>query len=217
MSKKDYSVSAEKLRNAIDLLDGFRRPPFPIHDLAKKKVSTSTLVRNPIDVTLTNDTVVRIIKAKNDNELRDKWYEFKEAFRKFLPVYQKYELSMRKLNFMVFGIISVVIFGLGFLVAQMNLPLFVPGIVGVVTFIIVILFYRRYELERVNALREKWKHGNLVRDVVNLLLLHLCAEIKKQSLNANQFTFASNFKDYSNATVVEDHGSWYLLKPKIKK
>ena len=214
MNKKDNSVPVEQLRNAIDLLDGFRRPPFPIHDLAKKKISTSSLVRNPLDITLTNDTVVKLIRAKNDNNLKEKWNEFKEVFKKFLPAYQKYELTMRRLNFVVFGIISVVIFGFGFAVAQMSLPLYIPGIAGIIAFVIVILFYRRYELARITTLREKWKHGNLVRDIVNILLGHLSTEITKQSLNTGQFTFASNFKDYSNATIVEDHGSWYLLKPK---
>ncbi|MGQ4913575.1 MAG: hypothetical protein ACP6IU_02370 [Candidatus Asgardarchaeia archaeon] len=210
--KREY---VNDLRYAVDLLDGFRRPPLPIHELLKKQVVKSPLVK-PLERTRLNAIILNVSKEKKDKVLEKKWEEFKNVFVKFVPYINEYEAKARRLNMILFLAVGFAVFGTTLLTPQLSLPIWAPGIIGLSVFIVSIYFYRKKDLENLSRLRKRWKLGNLVRELVDIMALHLSTYIQDNNLNPADFTLDSNFKDYNNLEVIEDHKKWYRLAPKVR-
>ena len=204
-----YIQKAEDLRYAIDVLDGFRRPPFPYRKLEREQVKKARKLK-PMERTKLHV----IIENIKDPEISKKWEILKNHLIKFLAVYREYEHFARNTNIKIFGIVALSSVILSILAVTRSLPLWIVEAIVIPIFIILILTYRHYEMKRIQTLRKKWKHGHLVRELVDTIAAHLSKLIKQHSLNPSDYKITSNFNDYKNLRTVTIHKNWFELEPK---
>jgi len=208
-------LSPDDLRYVVDMLDGFRSPPFPFRKL-KEVIRSRELKGEEKDFLERSQLNQMLERLKGENQsLNTLWKEAKEQIRILYPLHAELERAMRKYALAFFFLGPGVAGFLGLLIradfALRLLLLFtVPfGFAGAL-----FPFYQRTMRKVIKRLREQWKGEGAVKQLVDGVAIHLAKTIKKQGLNPKDFSIESYFNDYANLIVEKEIKKGFILIPR---
>jgi hypothetical protein len=208
-------LSPDDLRHVVDMLDGFRSPPFPFRKL-KEVIRSQELKGKEKDIlerSQLNQTLERL--KKEDQSLSTLWKDAKKQIRMFYPLHAELERAMRKYALAFFFLGPGIAGFLGLLVqADLALRLLLLFIVPFGFAGALFPFYRRTMRKVIKRLREQWKGERTVKQLVDQVAVHLAKTIKKQGLNPKDFSIESYFNDYVNLIVEKEIKDGFILIPR---
>jgi len=208
-------LSPDDLRYVVDMLDGFRSPPFPFRKL-KAVVRSRELKGEEKDLLERSQLNQMLEKLKEENQnLNTLWKDAKKQIRMLYPLHAEIERAMRKYALAFFFLGPGIAGFLGLLIrADFALRLLLLFIVPFGFAGALFPFYRRTMRKAINRLRGQWKGEMVVKELVDQVTIHLAKTIKKQGLNPKDFSIESYFNDYANLIVEKEIKNGFILIPR---